>query len=319
MTIPPKVSVIIPTCGRPKLLLECIASIIRNDFADFEVLIIDQAPARTLQSELSATFTDTRLRYFSLDEAALDKARNKGIAEAGGEIIVFVDDDVEVEQDWLRAYVEAFGDIEPTPGLVGGPVDPLWLSPKPNWLPEERQYLLGIYNQGNNLIPTSVLPIGANFAIRRPIINQVGKFDERLDYSYARKTSLLSGGDSLFCLKVKQANYPVYYQPRARVWHKISKNKLTKSYFLRRTFWDGVTIIAVMYLTQSASSTNALRIIGWHSREIICLLWRAVFSKNTSSENLLQDKARMRLAANCAYSLGIIYAGLKLLWTKQLP
>lgn len=318
----PRVSVIIPTCGRPEWLLECVESILCNDFTNFEILIVDQDPTQSLKTELSKKFNDDpRIVYLFLDEAALDKARNMGIEHACGEILVFADDDVEVRPGWLRAYVDTFTRIQPPPGVVGGRLDPLWLSPKPEWLPEEREYLLGIYNKGNELMPMPEgdLPIGANFAVLRQTVDKIGKFDERIDYSYARRTSMISGGDSLFSLKVKQANFSVYYQPQARAWHKISKNKLTPKYFLKRNFWEGVTIVAVLYLSDSVTLTSCPGIIFWHMREIGRQIWHAIFPKNRSWENLTHPKARMRLAAACAYSLGAIYASAKLLWTRRLP
>ena len=68
--------------------------------------------------------------------------------------------------DWLRAYVDAFEACGAQPGVVGGRLDPLWLAPKPGWLPERKEYLLGIYDKHDKLIPMPehALPIGANFA-----------------------------------------------------------------------------------------------------------------------------------------------------------
>jgi GT2 family glycosyltransferase len=318
----PTVSVIIPTCGRPELLLECVASILDNDFSDFEILVVDQDPSQSLKAKLSRKFNDDpRISYLFLDEAALDKARNMGIEHACGEILVFADDDVEVVSGWLRAYIDAFTRIQPSPGIVGGRLDPLWLSPKPEWLPEEKEYLLGIYNRGDELMPMpeGELPMGANFAVLHRTVDAIGKFDERVDYSYARKTSMISGGDSFFSLKAKQANYPIYYQPQAQAWHKISKHKLTKKYFLRRNFWEGVTIVIVLYLSGSATPASFPGIIRWHMGAIRSRLWRFFFAKNESGIDWTQSKAWMRLAAECSYSLGVIYCGLKFLWTHKLP
>ena len=66
----PAVSVIIATCGRPQFLLDCVASILRNDFQDFEIIIVDQSRDRILQVELSRRFRDDgRLVYVVLDQA----------------------------------------------------------------------------------------------------------------------------------------------------------------------------------------------------------------------------------------------------------
>lgn len=237
----PIVSIIIPTCNRHHLLLECVASILQNDFSDFEILVVDQDASKRLQAELAHTFDDPRIRYFYLPIAALDRARNLGIDNANGEILIFIDDDVEVGPLWLRSYVEAFAVLSPPPGAVAGRLDPMWMAEKPPWLPADREYIYGLYNQDNceelAPLPEGYLPIGANFAVLRDVVHSVGRFDDRLDYSYDRKTSLISGGDSLFSLRIKQANYPLYFHPGAQAWHKISKHKLTLRYFLKRNFW----------------------------------------------------------------------------------
>lgn len=318
----PFISVIIPTCGRPELLLECVASVLRNNFTNFEVLIIDQDPARNLQVELSRRFPgDSRIIYLFLDTAGASKARNVGIKHARGELIAFVDDDLEVAPDWLRAYVDAFTSIQPPPGVVGGRVDPLWLSPRPDWFPEEKEYLLGLYDKGNELMPMikGDLPFTANCAAQRRIIDEVGSLDERIGFSYARKNCMLAGEDSLFAIKIQQANYSIYYQPRARACHKIAKNKLTPKYFLKRNFWEGVTTMVVRYLSSTVTPAGVTSIIRCHIRAIAGQTWHAFFPKNIPREKLPRDKAMMLWASNCTYSLGIIYASLKLLWTHKLP
>ena len=319
----PRISIIIPTCRRPQLLFECIESILNNDFTDFEILVVDQDPSQTLRSALSDKFNrDGRISYLFLAEAALDKARNVGVAHARGEILVFVDDDTEVEVSWLSAYAEAFSRVEPAPGIVGGRLDGRWLSKKPRWLPEEQEYLLGIYDRDGELGPMNDgdLPIGANFAALREVFDKAGKFDERVDYSYARRASMLAGGDSLFALKARQAHYAIYYQPAARAWHKIAKRKLTKQYWLKRNFWGGVTIVVVLYLSGSAPAQSFPGIIRIHLHEIGRQIWRFFRpTRGSFRSNIALPQAWMRLAGACAHSLGVIFISLKFLLTRDLP
>ena len=112
---------ILPTCRRGQLLLECIDSILAGDYGDFEIVVVDQDPARSLEGELAKRYPgDERVRYVYQEEMAADRARNTGIREARGEIMVVADDDVEVAAGWLAAYVEAFDSAVPRPGLVAG-------------------------------------------------------------------------------------------------------------------------------------------------------------------------------------------------------
>lgn len=170
----PKVSVVVATCGRPELVLDCIDSILKNDFDDYEVLVVDQDPARGLDPLLGKRFgKDPRVRYFFLEPPGLSRARNTGLEHARGQFVVFIDDDAEVERSWIRAYVDAFTSIHPTPGLVAGQIVPLWLSAKPSWYPEEREYLLGPYTEkGGDLIPMPAVDF--SFWIRARCRNTIG-------------------------------------------------------------------------------------------------------------------------------------------------
>lgn len=318
----PAVSVIIPTCGRPQMLLDCVASILRNEFQDFEIIIIDQDRERTLETELGRRFnSDGRLVYLVLDEPHASRARNLGIQHARGNILVFSDDDVEVEPDWLRAYVEAFDACGEEPAVVGGRLDPLWLAPRPRWLPEGKEYLLGIYNKHNSLMlmPEPDQPIGANFAAHRKVVDAVGPFDERLGPSYARKRSMIFGEDALFSLRARQAHYPVYYQAAARSWHKMTARKVRKAYFIRRSFWEGVTLLSVLHLAGHVQADRWYRVVGWHAREIVRWGWRLGETLIRWRRVANPAQEAMEAISSIAHSAGVIRAALKLRATGRLP
>jgi GT2 family glycosyltransferase len=234
---------------------------------------------------------------------------------------VFSDDDVEVERDWLRAYVDAFAACGGQPVVVGGRLVPLWLVPKPQWLPERKQYLLGIYDKddGFTLMPDPEQPIGANFAVHRKVIDAVGPFDERLGPSYVRKRGMIFGEDALFSIRARQARYPVYYHAAARSWHKMSARKLTKRYFVRRSFWEGVTQLTILHLSGSVPVERWAPVVRWHAGEVVqegrrlaktLLRWRRAANP---------AKEAMEAVSSIANSAGIIRAALKLRATGHLP
>lgn len=310
----PKVSVILPTCGREALAVECLRSILAGDFADFEVLVVDQDPARTLERTLAETFPgEGRIRFFWIDVMALDRARNEGLSRARGEILVFVDDDVEVDPGWLRAYASAFASSH-APGAVAGRLEPRWAAGRPRWLPGDREYILGIYNrlpeQGLIPLPGDELPMGANFAVRRSVADAVGRFDEAMDFSYSRRRSMISGGDSLFCLRIRGQGHRIVYQPAARAWHKIAGRKLTRSWFLRRMFWDGFTSVSVRHRSGSVAAPGT---VVPRSRGLPPRARRVLRGPAAGGSRL------MFAAGECANSLGVVWASLKLRRTGSLP
>jgi GT2 family glycosyltransferase len=318
----PLVSIIIPTCRRDALAISCVESILANDYQKFEILIIDQDKKRSLEEKINQRFpTEERIRYLYLDIQALDVARNLGIEKSLGSVIIFADDDIQVDQHWIGAYIEAFVNVSPRPAVVGGRIDPMWLDGKPGWMPSEKEYLLGLYPHDYPLGPMREgdLPIGANFATLRRFCVTGGTFDERLDYSHSRKKGLLSGGDSLFSLTLKRNGYPVYYQPAARVWHKISRSKLNLRYMMKRNYWEGVTYMTVQFISGAIKPEHCPGLIRWHTRRIILQpLWivkQKLFMGKT-------DPVPRVLAAglfSSSYSLGIIRASTRLYFRKALP
>jgi glucosyl-dolichyl phosphate glucuronosyltransferase len=316
----PLVSVLIPTCGRPDLLIQCVHSILENDFHDFEIIVIDQDPASGLAARLAALGRGRRVLHLVLEEAALDRARNLGIDHARGRFLVFADDDIEVDRGWLRAYVDAFTSVNPAPGVIAGRLDAKYLKPKPSWIPSTHLY--GIYEKGDQLGPIAEgdLPIGANFAVLAEAIKRSGRFDERIDYSYARKASMISGGDSLLAMQIRQAGYAIYYQPAARAWHKISSTKLTAGWIIRRSYWDGVTHLIVLYLADSITKDQSSAVIWWHLQKGIAgRLKRFAFPTEPERRQFGSRSAWMLLLIECANSMGVIRAAWKLKRTGQLP
>jgi GT2 family glycosyltransferase len=318
----PAVSVIIATCGRPEFLLECVASILQNDFQDFEIIIVDQDHGRTLQAELGRRFKgEARLVYVFLNEANLSLARNAGIQHARGKILVFSDDDVEVEPYWLRAYIEAFDACGGEPAVVGGRLDPLWLGPRPPWLPSSKEYLLGIYNKHDRLMPMPEhdLPIGANFATHRKVVDAVGRFDERVGPSYTRKRGMIFGDDSLFSLRARQARYPIYHQGTARAWHKMLAHKMSPAWFVRRSFWEGVTLLTVLHLSGSMPTDRWHRVTLWHVRDIARWAWRLGGTLMRWRQVADPAQKAMEAVSSIAHSGGVIRAALRLRRTGRLP
>ena len=305
----PSISVIIPTCGRPELLLECVTSLIKNDFKNFEILIINQNSDVMLQAYLHQKFPeDSRLRYFYLHQAGASRARNFGVQEAQGKIVAFIDDDAIADTGWLRAIEEAFATLDPKPALIGGRIEPIWHKKKPCWYPPERIFLLGLYNIGDKLRPMPEFdqPIGANMAGLREIVIALGGFDENLGPNYFRKNSMITGEEAILGQRARKAGYELYYQPKALVHHQISKNKLSRSYFLRRNFWEGVTIINEIYLLGEIKSGKAYYIYD-HASRVLKSAGLFLCPSFQHKHNPPFAAVRMLALSRVAYSLGVLY------------
>lgn len=114
----PKVSVIIPTHNRAELLGDAIASVLRQSFHDFELVIVDDASDDDTRAAI-ARQADVRIRYFRHPKNRGEGAsRNTGIAHSNGEYIAFLDDDDAWLPEKLAAQVSVLDRCPPRVGAV---------------------------------------------------------------------------------------------------------------------------------------------------------------------------------------------------------
>src|SRR5664280_78606 len=107
----PKVSVIIPTYNRAAKVRDGIESVLAQTVNDLEVIVVDDGSSDGTGNILGETFGD-RIRYYAQANQGASVARNKGIAEARGEWIAFLDSDDLWEKEkleWQFRALEQFG------------------------------------------------------------------------------------------------------------------------------------------------------------------------------------------------------------------
>ena len=305
----PYISVIIPTCGRPKSLLQCVASVLENGYENFEILVIDQDSDQRLKRYLPQHFPNQpQLNYFFLEKAGASRARNFGIEVAQGKIVAFIDDDAIADTSWLEGIEEAFTVANPKPALIGGRIEPIWPNNKPGWYPPEREFMLGLYNIGDTMRPMPEFdqPIGANMAGLRDLVINLGGFDENLGPNYFRKHPMLTGEETILGQRAKKAGHKLYYQPKALVYHRISEVKLTRSYFLRRHFWEGVTAIHKIYLMGELGS-DKFHHARYHSKQVARSIGRFLWPSFRSKYPPPYAPIRMLALSGAWYSFGVLF------------
>jgi len=102
----PKVSVVIPTYNRAEKVRPTIESVLSQTFTDLEVIVVDDGSSDGTREILGRVYGD-RIRYLFQNNQGVSGARNKGITEARGEWIAFLDSDDLWEPDKLERQFEA--------------------------------------------------------------------------------------------------------------------------------------------------------------------------------------------------------------------
>ena len=174
----PPASIVIPTRGRPSYLRVALASIVRQAEAKgVEVLVIDDA-GPTREGRALAERFGARYEPHSRP-LGLNVARNTGLARSTGELVVFVDDDIEASPGWLTALLASARE-QPDVEVFAGPVRARLEGRSPRGCGREPPPITTLQLGANDT--DARYAWGANMAIRRSALERVGEFDVSLEH-----------------------------------------------------------------------------------------------------------------------------------------
>ena len=232
---PLKVTVAIPTYNRAAFLRQTLAGLVEQQFPrdHFEILVIDNNSIDGTRAVV-AEFADSRPapRYLLEKHQGLDYARNRAIAEARGEIIVFGDDDILVQPDWLaQMAVPLLADPAQRIGAIGGEVIPVFPDGLPPWVAEWHSPLA--FRSDLGPLEARHSPMGANLAFPKWVFAKLGLFHTALDRAAG---NYFSGGDSEMIRRVRAAGHEVWFAPAAAVRHQMPASRTTFRYASRHAF-----------------------------------------------------------------------------------
>jgi glycosyltransferase involved in cell wall biosynthesis len=206
----------------------------------YEIIVVDNAVDAEVEAAVGALGA-ADVRYIAEPALGIAHARNRGIEAARGRLVAFMDDDALADPSWLESLVAAFDAHGGEMTAVGGPVRGIWEGTRPNWLRGHLPSFLSLLNYGPEArecrIPHEPL-FGCNLATGREAALGLGGFRPSLGRAGAR---LLSSDEVDFQLRLRRAGGHVYYEPRASVGHRIPAERMTRRWFLRRLYAQGVS------------------------------------------------------------------------------
>ncbi|NET10344.1 MAG: glycosyltransferase [Symploca sp. SIO2B6] len=269
----PLISVIIPTYGREQVLCDTLADVLKQNYAHYEVIVVDQTTQHEPQTleYLTSAAEATHVHWHQVSWASLPGARNYGVRRAKGEIILFIDDDVQLTPDFLAAHAKNFDN--PEIGAVAGRVfDRMKLA---DFEPELQIEDLppqamdpGIAWYHLNLVHTikaqQVLSArGCNMSFRRALFDRHNLwFDERFKGSAVRE-------ESDFCLHIRQTGFKIWYDPDAHLVHLGEETGgchdiSTRSLKYQVTFYHNHFLMALKNLTPGQVLRLSARLFDCH-------------------------------------------------------
>ncbi len=231
---PPIISVIISTYNRERFIITCLQCLANQSLPQdqYEVVIVDNNctdNTAALVKDFLQQHPTLPFRYVFEGQKGVSFGRDRGIHEAAGEILVYLDDDAEAEPQLLENYLRFFNE-QPDASGAGGRILPKYSeAPKPKWMSEWLNGFVAKVDLGG---VTRIFkgrmkyPIGCNMAYRKKYLLEIGGFNTLLTFR---------GDDKYIYLAIKAINPGIYYVPDALVYHNIPGKRLHYNY-LRTLF-----------------------------------------------------------------------------------
>jgi GT2 family glycosyltransferase len=217
----PTISIIIPVMKKPKYLLECLFSILRetqNCMHSIEILVVQDGDDPILKEIISSV--NGILHVQNLDNPGFSHSCNLGASIAKGDYLVFLNDDAQLASSNFFDYlINSFSDEQI--GIVGPKI--LY----PNGVLQEAGAVIN-YDGTTTLIghgENASLPMysfnrevdycsGVCLVIRRRLFDEVSGFDEIYSPAYYEDVDL--------CLKVKEKGFKCLYNAKSAIYHHLS-------------------------------------------------------------------------------------------------
>lgn len=208
-----KVSVVVPTYRREDLLCQTLRDVLALEWPDYEVIVVDQTERHLPETEAYLAAVAHRIVRLSHRPPSVVAAVNRGLVSAGGEIVLFLDDDVRLPDPGLIAQHAANYTGASIAGVAGRVLDAE--RPVPGRFdPRSGDPVWGFFHSGwthDTRCEVTTAP-GANVSFRRDVLRAVGGVDERFAGNAFRWENDL-------CLRLRAAGHRVIYDPRPTVHH----------------------------------------------------------------------------------------------------
>lgn len=242
-----EITVIIPTYNRCEILdvtLASLASIAANNLS-WEIIVVDNNSNDNTQRIVHRFEDVLPIKYLSEKKQGKNFALNAAISIAQGAILVFADDDILVDKNWLT---EIYSSTQryPERKVFGGKIIPLFPEGTPQWMKtsDYSNFVYGIHDppQGEGAYLNSGTPGGANCWVLRSIFDDGNRYDVDIG---PKGTGRISGSELEFFTRLLRGGVEPVYIPSAVVLHRIQQFQTQKKYLLKRSYSSGLGFIHI--------------------------------------------------------------------------
>jgi GT2 family glycosyltransferase len=239
-----KVSIIIPTYKRNEMLCKTLSNIISFEHQYHELIVVDQTKEHEPETHryLDDLIVQKKIKYVYVELPNLPNARNVGIKEASGDVMLFFDDDVTINENTIPAHISGFS--QENIGCVTGKVQIQNTTQAGNRVLEntgtfkkrlkkilffffrKRASYVGRLGVLSDFSRNKTLPadtcIGCNMSFRKEIFTQCGPFDANFSGNAVREDTDMS-------VRLRRSGYNIMYIPEASVIHHMDNTGGTRT------------------------------------------------------------------------------------------
>ncbi|QLD86827.1 glycosyltransferase family 2 protein [Natronomonas halophila] len=235
---------------------EAAESVLTQTYADVELVVVVDGTEAVYERVRDDYGENNRVATHCNDEnMGLLESRNMGAELADGEVVAFIDDDAVADERWIEELVQGYEEQDAL--AVGGKMTPRWVAGKPDFLPEEFYWLVGVTHRGFADGPGYVRnTFGSNLSFRRDVFLDLGGFDT--DIGGRKGDKNLQGGETELCARLAdEYGEQVWYNPNAEVEHKVFDYRTDAMWLLNRAFWQGYSKRAMEVLLPETSGEES--------------------------------------------------------------
>ena len=208
----PNVTLIIPTYNREKVLCDTISYALNQDYDDYEIIVIDQTLKHSNATNVFLKKLPFNVRIINHYPPSLPGARNRGIKEAFGEILIMIDDDVIINNDFIAQHVKCYknNSIAASTGRINQ--DTLFITKIPAFLKIDFLKWISSSNFQSKKEKEAYRIAGGNFSVKKTYAEKIGLFDENF-------IGTSWGEEYDFSLRLKKLKLQIIYNPKAMIFH----------------------------------------------------------------------------------------------------
>jgi GT2 family glycosyltransferase len=236
------ISVIFATCKRIDTLQPMLERMCALDCSgiEWEILVVDNANDPATRALVDGYKNHLPLMYFVEAMPGKNFALNSVIEKAMGELVLFTDDDILPEHDWLQE-VKAGAARWPQHNVFGGRILPHWPGSKVN-VPDDKHfyvqcaYVIADWDMEEGLYPDvgeNGLVWGPNMVVRRCVFEMGYRFNTSVG---PKGKDYVMGSETEFTRRLFKSGMKAVYLPGSLVYHQIRASQLERKWLYERTY-----------------------------------------------------------------------------------